>query len=236
MDLKEIGLLNRPIAEHWYYEAKLNALMEMSKGIKLGVLLDVGAGSGFFSQEMLRANKMQSAVCVDPGYDVESKVDIVGHELSFVKTISKSDATLVLMMDVLEHVPDPVALVKEYISKVPASTNFIVTVPAFQFLWSEHDVFLEHYRRFTVKDIEAVLREAGLTIKSGHYLYGLLFPAISTVRLLKKTKAMSTTPKSDMKPMSDAMNNILSKICKIDHSLIRYNRLCGTTAIVHAVS
>jgi hypothetical protein len=139
-------------------------------------------------------------------------------------------------MDVLEHVPDPVGLVKEYIDKVPSGTDFIITVPAFQFLWSEHDVFLEHYRRYTLPEIEEVLIQAGLKIKSGNYLYGLLFPAISSIRFLKKIKPISGNPHSDMKPQSDITNSLLSKICKIDNFLLKKNTLCGTTAMVHAVS
>ncbi len=58
------------------------------------------------------------------------------------------------MMDVIEHVEDDVGLVRGYVDKVAGGTRFIVTVPALMWLWSGHDVFLEHYRRYTLTSIE----------------------------------------------------------------------------------
>ena len=50
-------------------------------------------------------------------------------------------------------------LLRHYAAKVPSGAHFLVTVPAFRFLWSGHDVFLEHKRRYTLAEIEATMRE-----------------------------------------------------------------------------
>ena len=55
------------------------------------------------------------------------------------------------MMDVLEHVSDDVGLVREYAKRAKPGTRFVVSVPAFMWLWSGHDVFLEHHRRYTLR-------------------------------------------------------------------------------------
>ena len=62
------------------------------------------------------------------------------------------------MMDVLEHVDNDAGLVRHYATKVPSGAHFLVTVPAFRFLWSGHDVFLEHKRRYTLAEIEQTMR------------------------------------------------------------------------------
>jgi hypothetical protein len=61
-------------------------------------------------------------------------------------------------MDVIEHVEDDVGLVREYANKVAPGTRFITTVPAFMWLWSGHDVFLEYFRRYTLRGSEQSCR------------------------------------------------------------------------------
>ena len=98
--------------------------------------------------------------------------------IKFVKSVDKTTQDLVLMMDVLEHVPDDVALLKEYADTMEKGGRVLITVPAFQFLWSGHDVFLEHYRRYTIEMMEKTIRDAGLTPVKSRYFFGLLFPLV----------------------------------------------------------
>ena len=72
---------------------------------------------------------------------------------------------------------------REYVDKVAAGTRFIVTVPAFMWLWSAHDVFLQHYRRYTLERIKGVLRAGGLTVESGCYFYAALLPIVVLSRI-----------------------------------------------------
>src|SRR3546814_19735603 len=64
-------------------------------------------------------------------------------------------------MDVLEHVEDDAGLLRTYLDKAPPQAQAVITVPAFQFLWSHHDVFLEHHRRYTLKTLSRVVERAG---------------------------------------------------------------------------
>ena len=52
-----------------------------------------------------------------------------------------------MIADVLEHVDDDLALLRQYAAKLGEGGRIVITVPAFSFLWSGHDVFLEHRRR-----------------------------------------------------------------------------------------
>src|SRR4029079_10319797 len=69
MDLKEEHILGADIGRHWYYRSKAAALRRMVGGLKPQRLLDVGAGSGFFSRHLLTDGSAQSALCVDVGYE-----------------------------------------------------------------------------------------------------------------------------------------------------------------------
>lgn len=139
------------------------------------------------------------------------------------------------MMDVIEHVDDDRGLVADYVAKVRPGTRFVITVPAFQWLWSGHDVFLEHYRRYTVGQAEAVLRAAGLTVERGWYFYGAVLPLVAGVRVAKRVTAHSTPPGSDMKVYGPLTNALLYGVSPAKTAVMTANRLGGTTVFVSAI-
>ncbi|MBN9536787.1 MAG: methyltransferase domain-containing protein, partial [Alphaproteobacteria bacterium] len=139
MDLKEEDILGDAIDRHWYYRSKAAALRRAVSGLAPRRLLDIGAGSGFFSRHLLAATPAESALCVDIGYPADRDDQVAGKPVRFRRDTGPTDCDLVLMMDVLEHVDDDRSLVRHYAGKVPAGAHFLVTVPAFSFLWSGHD-------------------------------------------------------------------------------------------------
>ena len=119
MDLKEEDILGDDIASHWYYAAKSRALMRYVSQLHPIRILDVGAGSGFFSKELLRNTDAREALCIDTSYPEESETTIAGKPLRFKKQCGVLEADLVLMMDVLEHVDDDVGLLRSYVQHAP---------------------------------------------------------------------------------------------------------------------
>jgi len=142
-----------------------------------------------------------------------------------------TDCDLVLMMDVLEHVDDDSGLVRLYASKVPSGAHFLVTVPAFRFLWSGHDVFLEHKRRYTLGEIEAAMRDAGLEVVKSAYYFGLVFPLAAAVRLATRDDAQ---PRSSLRKHGALTNTVLAALCRAELPLFPLNRLAGLSAFVLA--
>ena len=134
-------------------------------------------------------------------------------------------------MDVLEHVDDDRGLVRLYAGKVPAGAHFLVTVPAFKALWSGHDVFLEHKRRYRLPEIEAVMRDAGLEIVHGAYYFGFIFPLAASVRLLRRG---APVPRSSLKKHGRLINGALTAACAAELPLFAHNRLAGLSAFVLA--
>jgi 2-polyprenyl-3-methyl-5-hydroxy-6-metoxy-1,4-benzoquinol methylase len=229
MDIKEEGLIG-DINNHWYYRAKLAALHRMLPAEGHNRILDVGAGSGFFAESLLQSTNARAATCVDPGYPENRDDARTGKPLLFRRSVDRSDADLVLLMDVIEHVEDDVGLVREYVEKVSPGTRFVVSVPAFMWLWSGHDVFLGHYRRYTLDDIERVIRAAGLTVESGCYFYGIVLPIGALSRLRQQDEM-----RSQMRQFGPLLNTMFWLACRAELSFFRANRLAGLTAFVRAV-
>jgi hypothetical protein len=231
MDLKEEDILGADIGRHWYYRSKAAALRRSVSGLQPKRLLDVGAGSGFFSRHLLAETSAESALCVDTGYARDRDDSVAGKPVHFRRDTGPTDCDLVLMMDVLEHVDDDRGLAHHYAEKVPSGAHFLVTVPAFSFLWSGHDVFLEHKRRYRLPEIEAVLHESGLQIVRGAYFFGLVFPLAAAVRLADSN---TTQPRSSLKRHGALSNGILSAVCAAELPLFPLNRLAGLSAFVLA--
>jgi 2-polyprenyl-3-methyl-5-hydroxy-6-metoxy-1,4-benzoquinol methylase len=233
MDLKETDILGSSIDQHWYYASKAAATTRMLGNTPVTRILDVGAGSGFFSHHLLRHSAAREAWCVDISYDQDSDATTAGKPVHYRRGIDSVDADLVLLMDVLEHVDDDVGLLKAYVDKVPSGSRFLMTVPAFQFLWSGHDDFLEHKRRYTLAQLETVARDAGLNVKQGAYYFGLVFPIAATLRLLPKG-AQPSPPRSQLKQHHPLVNTLLKTLCSVELPFMGANRLAGLTVFVLA--
>jgi 2-polyprenyl-3-methyl-5-hydroxy-6-metoxy-1,4-benzoquinol methylase len=231
MDLKEEDILGADIAQHWYYRSKAAALRRIVADVNPRRLLDVGAGSGFFSRHLLAQTGAQSALCVDIGYDRDRDDRVGAKPVLYRRDCAMTDCDLVLMMDVLEHVDDDRGLVRHYAAKVPSGAHFLVTVPAFGFLWSGHDVFLEHKRRYRLGEIETAMRDAGLEIIKGAYYFGLVFPLAAAVRLATRRRP---APRSSLKKHGAFTNGLLSAVCAAELPLFSANRLAGLSAFVLA--
>jgi len=235
MDLKETDILGENIGTHWYYKSKSNAMMRLLSGASPSVILDIGAGSGFFSKKLLSSTAAKEAWCVDISYEQDADDTEAGKTVHFRRSVDKVNADLVLLMDVLEHVNDDVGLLKDYVNKVPSGAKFLISVPAFQFLWSGHDVFLEHKRRYRLNQMEDVVRQAGLTVKHGAYYFGAVFPIAVAIRmasnLLQRGRGKAQSQLSLHHPF---VNGALAAISSAEMPFFLRNRLAGLTVFVLA--
>jgi trans-aconitate methyltransferase len=235
LDLKEEQILGDQIDQHWYYTSKAKALCTSLEGIHPRLVLDVGAGSGFFSKYLLAQDLVDRAICVDTGYEREWEETAGGKQVSFVRTCGAVDADLVLLMDVLEHVDDDSGLLMEYAEKVPARCRFLVTVPAFNWLWSAHDVFLEHRRRYTAKRTVETIKRAGLRPVDSYYYFGAVLPIAVAVRMAQRLSAHpGEEAASGLQRHSPLVNTVLKGLCTMELPVFRYNHLGGLTVFALA--
>ncbi|MGH8041408.1 MAG: methyltransferase domain-containing protein [Rudaea sp.] len=236
MDIKERAQLGANADDHWYYRSKARAVARLLRGFEPRMLLDVGAGSGFFSKYLLAHSTAWEAWCVDTNYPIDSDLVENGKSMHFRRTLEPVDADLVLLMDVLEHVDDDVGLLRETINNAGAQATFLISVPAFQFMWSDHDIFLEHKRRYTLAQLERVVAAAGLRVRQGSYYFAAVFPAAMLMRLPRKLFGGTDLPASDLRMHSRPLNRLLKCVCAAELGLLGHNRWFGLTAFCIATS
>ena len=93
---------------------------------------------------------------------------------------------LVTAIDVLEHMPDDLAGLRE-IHRVLRPGGFVVlTVPAFQVLWGEHDELYGHYRRYRTQQVRALLEATRFEVRTLSYFQPLYFLPLLLFRRWKR--------------------------------------------------
>ena len=230
MDLKELGLIDP--RTHWYYQTKLFVLQRVFKRFAPEALrvVDVGSGSGFLAAELVDFDRGGSAVCIDPNYPTDHTER--DGALRFVRqalTEEITDADAFLFIDVLEHVSDDLGLLNQYLTGARSGSTVIITVPAFQSMWSAHDVYLEHLRRYRMSTLMSVVDRAGLRVVHRQYLYASIFPAAWVVRWFRRSRKAA----SDLQPVPRIVNGFLRTVLNVEHRIQR-NRLLGLSILIVA--
>lgn len=173
MDLIESDLVN-PIT-HWYYQHKFWFIKKSlrDKSLTVSSLVDIGAGSALFSKELVRLGIIESVVAVDTGY--ENEFDDTELKIAFRKSARFENFCYFLLTDILEHIDSDEIFLTEIVKEADPGSRFIFTVPAHMSLWSSHDVFLKHFRRYKKSELRKLLSSSGLEIDSIRYIYSTVF-------------------------------------------------------------
>jgi SAM-dependent methyltransferase len=138
---------------------------------------------------------------------------------------------LVVASDVLEHIEDDLAAVSEIARVLRPGGAAIVSVPAHQWLFSEHDVALHHFRRYSKGTLRSVLERGGLRLRRISYWDATLFPAICLHRMLGKWRR-PRQPRSDISPAPWLVNEALAALLAAEAAFLRHAPLpCGSSLI-----
>ncbi len=238
MDLKECEGAGFSPAQHWYYRTKRIPLIEyFDKQVpppEMANVVDIGAGSGFFSECLMdhAGARIMNAHRVDTGYLAETVVAdsrISGELVSSRSLPAQMRGAFILMMDVLEHVDDDAAFLGNVIRNCAGQNRIFITVPAFQSLWSPHDEFLGHRRRYTLYELRSLARNAGIKEISAYYIYGLIWPVVWISRRWKK---MSGVAGSDMKRAGRISGILLEWACRAEFLFRKWNTIGGVTCVL----
>jgi trans-aconitate methyltransferase len=174
----------------------VRALIDRHAPLEPGdVVLDVGCGDAFVVEELARRYPGVHFHGVDPGLTHEVIGQIRGRlagarislhaSLDDVEAVPIESVDVVLLMDVMEHVPDDRAFLHDVCSRrfISGDTRFVITVPAYPWLFSSHDRLLGHYRRYSAPLLERQIEAAGLTVTDRGRFFASLLPlrALRTV-------------------------------------------------------
>ncbi len=151
-------------------------------------IVDVGAGTGI-TLGLLRG--LGSAVGIDLSPDALRFSRLRGNDRLLRSDMTRlaiagESVDVVTCLDGIEHVDDDRRAVAEIFRICRPGGIAVITVPAFPFLWSEHDVINHHKRRYGRGELETLVRTVGFDVELLSFYNFWLAPLAMTVRLLKR--------------------------------------------------
>ncbi|HUR11036.1 MAG TPA: methyltransferase domain-containing protein [Flavitalea sp.] len=103
---------------------------------------------------------------------------------------------MVCAFDVIEHVQEDASAIRQLRRVLRKDGRLILTVPAYNFLWSTHDNVNHHFRRYTADRIEKLLKKEGLSVEYLTYFNTFLFIPIASYRLATRRGKKINSPES----------------------------------------
>jgi len=213
---------------HWWYTGRRKILANFVEDICRRVtdrrprILDVGCGTGanllmlseYGDAEGVDISKDALAFCRERGLD---KVKLgAGEELPY------DDGTfdLVTAFDVVEHMDNDLAGLREMRRVLRPGGRVLLFVPAFMFLWGLQDDVSNHRRRYRLPELQRVLERAGFEIERTTYANITFFLPILFVRQLMRVTGIKTESENNINV--SAFNGLLGKILGAESWLLKY--------------
>lgn len=131
-------------------------------------VLDFGAGSGIYARRLAAKNLKPDCVEIDDEY--RSRLSAAG--FNAYNSLSETTQTYkrIYSCDVMEHIEDDLAALKELRAKLTDDGRAFIYVPAFYMLYSDMDKKIGHFRRYKKPELVNKMKEAGFKIESAEYI------------------------------------------------------------------
>lgn len=212
---------------HWWYAERRHILAGLIEGMTPGLACDIGAAGGGNTRVLVEHGWRAAAV----EYGAEGAE--VAHSRGL--QVLQADATrfplatdsldLVTALDVLEHIPDDDAAVREIRRVLRPGGQAIIAVPCDPRLWSAHDDAVSHVRRYTYETLRGVFERNGMDIVECWSWMVLLRPAVKLRR--------RSSSGSDLDHPSPLVNAVLGAVVKLERHL-PVRRMPGVTLWLRA--
>ncbi|MBI4376070.1 MAG: class I SAM-dependent methyltransferase [Elusimicrobia bacterium] len=236
---------------YWWHVHRRRMVVELARryGGPAGEgYLDIGCGPGAttwrIAEDLSRAGLIKSSGQA-LGIDGDPRLEPYcrSHGIRFVRQdleagisgLPSERFSFFTALDVLEHLTRPddiLAQLKPYLA--PGALG-IVTVPAFQFLFSDWDTKLGHHRRYRIDSLSEVFESAGYEMVWASYLYSFVFPAACLRRKSGKVEASLEDSVVEFPKLPAWLNRILNGACSAERqALSMLGRLPFGTSVIAA--
>ncbi len=205
---------------HWWYVARravLVALIRRRIAPPPGArILEVGCGTGH-NLAMLAGFGAVAGTELDDQARTFARdrlnADVAAARLPELDGVAEAAFDLVAALDVIEHVADDVGSLASLARRLRPGGRLLVTVPAYPWLWSAHDVANHHLRRYTARSLRNAADAAGLRVEHLGYFNMLLLPLVIAARIAGKVTGKDS---SDDAMPSPAVNRALKAVFALE--------------------
>jgi SAM-dependent methyltransferase len=193
MDPRELQAMLGHDERHWWYRGRRRIVRAEIDRLALPAgarILDAGCGSGRTLDELRDYGAVSGLELSEEGVAAARQRGHADVQQGRVEELPWPDASfdLVTCLDVIEHTPDDRATLRELLRVTRPGGHLLATVPAYQALWSRHDVVNLHYRRYGRRALRAAAREGGWEVERTTSFNALLLAPAAAVRLAQRVR------------------------------------------------
>ncbi len=185
---------------HWWFRGRRRIMRRLLAHVvppeQSKVVIDVGCGTG---ANIASLADQYSCVGIDTAEQAIAPARSHFPAVRFVCGSAPEDlgplmgqASALLLMDVLEHVPDDFVFFSRLVAALPPGAHVLITVPADPGLWSPHDVSFGHYRRYVPERLARVWAGLPVTVRLTSYYNTRLYPIVKLVRAVNRWRGRTS--------------------------------------------
>ena len=188
MNINEYEKMYNIEATHWWSAGKRRIVQDIMTALTISPkkVLDVGCGTGFTLETF---KNYGCVVGVDNSehalkfFKLRGQFRLIQADMEQQLPFKQNKFDTIFAFDVLEHLNNDTYVMNELYRVCKKGSLVIITVPAYQFMWSKHDESLHHKRRYSKKALKKAVQDAGFTLKKLSYFNTILFPLIFAFRI-----------------------------------------------------
>lgn len=201
-------------------------------------ILDIGCGTGAMSKRLQRWGRVVSADFSPLALQFSRRRGLDHLVVADAMTLPFSGGSFdaLVAMDMLEHLSDDNAALREFARVLKPGGRIFATVPAYPHLWSEHDLALMHYRRYVRREMRERFTAAGLEIEKLTHTMMSLYPLLTVQRRLAARKPPHDPPRAAMPMVPGPINTLLTSLLSAENAFARRTTLpFGSTILCVAI-
>jgi|SRR5450432_3948357 len=183
------------IEKHYWHQARNRILLRKLRPV-LGIadkVLDIGCGPGIVVDYLRRLGV--DCAGVDLGSPVPATSEVapfldLGKSAFDLDPAVRSSFTVLLFMDMLEHLPNPEEFLAECETHFPNARHIFVTLPARMEIWSSYDEYYGHYRRYALDAVGGLVGRTQFRLIGSGYFFHLLYAAARVLAATSKARSL----------------------------------------------
>jgi SAM-dependent methyltransferase len=208
---------------HWWFRGRRKLIWALLRYANLQQqprILDAGCGTG---RNLVEFGSLGAAEGFDPSQDAVEFCHLRG--LANVRQANLESLPfppdtfdLLFACDVVEHIEDDHRALSELFRVAAPGASLVLTVPAYQWMWTAHDAQLHHYRRYTLGVLRERASAAGWQPVRHSYFNSFLLPVIVLARAL--ARFLPRQGHTDLDRTPEVLNGVLEMPMALEAALV----------------
>lgn len=213
--------------KYWWHVGRKKIIDRHLRNMQLSknsAILNIGCGTGGTIDMLEKYGTLENVDTSQEAVNYLKKRNITNVKKVNGIKLPFRDSTfdLVIALDVLEHIKEDSKALKEWHRVLKPGGKLLITVPAYQWLWSDHDESLHHYRRYTLSGLHSTVNREGFKVSKRSYIIVFSFPLIVIYRFIDSLKSSKKDKKTSYVYLPKPINNIFIKLLILEGWLLKF--------------